>query len=49
MAKKCEEKKSWAIKLLQNTQMSYEKQPNKLQKHIECKVGDLVCLNIKDF
>jgi len=29
--------------------MSYEKQTNKSQRHIEFKVGDLVWLNIKDF
>jgi hypothetical protein len=49
MAKECEKKKSWAIKLLKNTQVNYEKQPKKSQKHIECEVGDLVWLNIKDF
>jgi hypothetical protein len=49
MAKEREEKKSWAIKLLKNMQVTYEKQPNKSQKHIESEMGDLVCLNIKDF
>ncbi len=29
--------------------MSYEKQANKSQRHIEFEVGDLVWLNIKDF
>ncbi len=29
--------------------MNYEKQANKLWKHIEFEVGDLVLLNIKDF
>ncbi len=49
MAKKCEERKAWAIKLLQKAWVSYEKQTNKLQRHIEFKVGDLMWLNIKDF
>ncbi len=49
MAKEHEEKKTWAIKLLEKVQTSYEKQTNKSQRHIEFKVGDLMWWNIKDF
>jgi hypothetical protein len=42
MAKECEEKKSRAIKLLEKTKTSYEKQANKSQRHIEFEVGDLM-------
>jgi hypothetical protein len=42
MAKDCEERKSWAIKLLEKMKVSYEKQTNTLWKHIEFEVGDLV-------
>jgi hypothetical protein len=36
-------------KLLEKGQVSYEKQANKSQRHIEFEVGDLVWLNINDF
>ncbi len=49
MGKEFEERKSRAIKLLEKAQASYEKQANKLQKHIYFKVGDIVWLNIQDF
>jgi len=42
MAKDCEERKSWAIKLLEKMKVRYEKQTNTLWKHIEFEVGDLV-------
>jgi len=46
MAKKREERKTRAIKLLEKAQVNYEKQANKLRRHIEFEVGDLVWLNI---
>ncbi len=49
MAKECEEKKARTIKLLEKAQASYEKQANKLRKHIKFEVGDLVQLNKRDF
>jgi hypothetical protein len=49
LAKKCEEKKTSAIKFLEKAHASYDKQANKLQRHIEFEVGDLMWLNIKDF
>jgi hypothetical protein len=42
MAKECEEKKSWAIKLLEKLQANYKKQANKSGRHIEFEVGDLM-------
>lgn len=39
MAKEYEERKAWAIKLLEKTHASYEKQANKLPRHIEFKMG----------
>jgi len=42
MAKDCEEKKPWAIKLLEKMKVSYEKQTNTLWKHIEFEVCDLM-------
>ncbi len=39
MAKEYEERKSQAIELLEKMHASYEKQANKLRKHIEFKVG----------
>jgi hypothetical protein len=47
--KKWEERKAHATKLLKKAQVSYEKQANKSQRHIEFEVGGLVWLNIKDF
>jgi hypothetical protein len=38
MAKEYEERKARAIKLLEKMHASYEKQANKLRKHIEFKV-----------
>jgi hypothetical protein len=49
MAKECEERKGQAIKLLEKVQMNYEKQANKLRRHIEFEVGHLGWLNIKNF
>jgi hypothetical protein len=42
MAKECEERKTQAIKLLQKAWASLERQVNKLQRHIELEVGDLM-------
>jgi hypothetical protein len=42
MAKECEERKTQAIKLLQKEWASLERQVNKLQRHIELEVGDLM-------
>jgi hypothetical protein len=42
LAKDCEDRKSWAIKLLEKVKASYDKQTNKLWEHIEIEVGDLV-------
>ncbi len=46
MAKEREERKTQAIKLLEKAQANYEKQANKLRRHIEFEVADLVWLNI---
>jgi hypothetical protein len=42
MAKDCEKKKSRVIKFLEKVKVSYEKQTNKLGKHTEFEVRDLV-------
>jgi hypothetical protein len=42
MAKDHEKKKSHAIKFLEKVKACYEKQTNKLWKHIEFEVGDIV-------
>jgi hypothetical protein len=49
MTKECEERKTFAIKLLEKVHANYVKQANKLQRHIKFKVRDLMWLNIKDF
>jgi hypothetical protein len=49
MAKEHEERKTWAIKLLEKVQTSYENLTNKSQRHIEFEVGDLMWWNIKVF
>jgi hypothetical protein len=42
-------RKAWAVKFLKKTHASYDKQADKLWKHIEFKLRDLMWLNIKDF
>jgi hypothetical protein len=39
MAKEHEERKAWAIKLLEKAHASYEKQANKSRRHIKFEVG----------
>jgi len=47
MAKECENRKVRANKLLEKAQVSYEKEVDKSQRHIEFEVGDILWLNIR--
>jgi len=49
MVKGCEEKYTWAKKLLEHAQKWYEKHANKMWRHVEFEIRQHMWLNIHDF